>query len=142
MGSLRLFFTDPEDDTAIDSILSAFVEASGASWEDYANFDQDLATNSTIDEEWEAALLEKAKAGTSTEDRADTIKDENQEEEEEEVVIEKPILTAGTAISYLDDLSQSPELLDLISKSRTTIEKLMCNTDRLKQTKLSDYMYF
>ena len=34
----------------------------------------------------------------------------------------------------------SPELLDLISKSRTTIEKLMCSSDRLKLTKLSDYV--
>ena len=39
-------FADPEDDTAIDSSLTAFVEASGVSWEVYANFDQDLATNS------------------------------------------------------------------------------------------------
>ena len=137
-GFTEAVFTDPEDDTAIDSSLSAFVEASGASWEVYANFDQELATNRTIGEEWEAALLEKARTGTSADDRAETIEDENEEEEEEEVVIEKPILTAGTAISYLDDLRdfalsrQCPELLDLISKSRTTIEKLMCNPDRLK----------
>ncbi|KAL5486940.1 hypothetical protein EMCRGX_G019483 [Ephydatia muelleri] len=55
-----------EDDTAaIDSTLSAFVKASGASWKMYANFDQDLATNETIDEDWDAALLEKARSGTS-----------------------------------------------------------------------------
>ena len=59
-------FTDQEDDTAaIDSTLSAFVKASGASWKMYANFDQDLATNETIDEDWDAALLEKARSGTS-----------------------------------------------------------------------------
>ena len=50
-----------------------------------------------------------------------------------------------TAISYQDDLRdfalsrQSPGLVELISKSRTAIEKLMCNPDRLKQTKLSDF---
>ena len=135
-GFSEAVFTDP-DDTAIDSSLSAFVEASGASWEVYANFDHDLATNRTIGEEWEAALLENARTGTSAEDRADTIEDENEEEEEEEVVIQKPILTAGTTISYLDDLRdfalycQCPELLDLISKTRTTIEKLMCDPDKL-----------
>ena len=41
------------------------MEASGASWEMYAHFDQDLAKNMTTDEDWEAALLEKARAGTS-----------------------------------------------------------------------------
>ena len=63
------------------------------------------------------------------------------EKEEEEVVTEKPTLSSVAAISYLDELGefvlfqQSPELLDLINKSRITIEKLMC---RLKQTTLSD----
>ena len=67
------------------------MEASGASWEMYANFDQDLATNMTTDEDWEAALLLKARAGTSADGSADTINDEDKEEEEEEVVTEKPI---------------------------------------------------
>ena len=63
------------------------------------------------------------------------------EKEEEEVVTEKPTLSSVAAISYLDELGefvlfqQSLELLDLINKSRITIEKLMC---RLKQTTLSD----
>ena len=94
-------FTDQEDDTAIDSSHSAFVEASGTSWEMYANFDQDLATNMTTDEDWEAALLEKARAGTSADGSADTINDEDNEEEEEEVVTEKPTLSSVAAISYL-----------------------------------------
>ena len=80
--------------------------------------------------------MEKARARTSAEDRADTNEDENMEEEEDEMVTDKPILSAGTAISCLDELRhfalshQSPELLD---KSRTTTEKLTCNP------KLSDF---
>ena len=53
--SLMMFLLTRKMTTAIDSSLSAFVEASGASWEMYANFDQDLATNMTTDEDWEAA---------------------------------------------------------------------------------------
>ena len=45
--------------TLPDSSHSAFVEASGTSWEMYAYFDQDLATNMTTDEDWEAALRRK-----------------------------------------------------------------------------------
>ena len=124
-GFTKAVFADPEDDTAIDSSLTAFVEASGVSWEVYANFDQDLATNRTIDEDWEAALPEKARVETSAKDKADTNEDENEEEEEDEMVIDKPTLSAGAAISYLDELRdfalsrQSPKLLELISKSRT-----------------------
>ena len=85
--------------------------------------------------------MEKARNKSSSEDKADT----NEDEEEDELVVDKPILSAGTAISYQDDLRdfalsrQSPGLVELISKSRTAIEKLMCNPDRLKQTKLSDF---
>ena len=124
MDSLRLFFSDPEYDTAIDSSVIAFVESSGVSWEVYANFDQDLATNRTIGEDWEAALLEKAKAGTSAKDKADTYEDQNEEEEKDEMVIDKATLSVGTAISYPDELRdfalsrQSPELLELIVKAR------------------------
>ena len=90
-------------------------------------------------------LLEKANNKSSSEDKADTNENENEDEEEDEMVVDKPTLSAGTATSYLDDLRdfalsrQSPELLELISKSRTAIEKLMCNPDRLRQTKLSDF---
>ena len=61
------------------------------------------------------------------------------------MVVDEPTLSAETAICYLDDPSdfvqcrQSPELLEPISKRRIAIEKFMCNPDRLKQTKLSDY---
>ena len=145
MVSPKLFFSDPEEDTTftIDSSLGAFVETCGASWEVYANFDQDLATNRAIDDDWEAVLLEKARNKSSSEDKADT--DEDEVEEEDEMVVDKPTLSAETAVSHLDDhrdfaLSpQSPELLELISKSRTAIEKLMCDPHHLKQTKLSDF---
>ena len=78
--------------------------------------------------------MEKARNKSSSEDKADT----NEDEKEDEMVVDKPILSAGTAISYQDDLRdfalsrQSPGLVELISKSRTAIEKLMCNPDRLK----------
>ena len=142
--SPKLFFSDPEEDTTctIDSSLGAFVETCGTSWEVYANFDQDLATNRAIDDDWEAVLLEKARNKSSSEDKADT--DEDEVEEEDEMVVDKPTLSAETAVSHLNDLRdfalsrQSPELLELISKSRTAIEKLMCDPHHLKQTQLSD----
>ena len=144
-GFTQAVFSDPEEDTTctIDSSLGAFVETCGASWEVYANFDEDLATNRAIDDDWEAVLLEKARNKSSSEDKADTDVDEV--EEEDEMVVDKPTLSAETAVSHLDDLRdfalspQSPELLELISKSRTAIEKLMCDPHHLKQTKLSDF---
>ena len=46
-GFTQAVFADPEEDTTctIDSSLGAFMETCGASWEVYADFDQDLATN-------------------------------------------------------------------------------------------------
>ena len=75
------------------------MEHCGVSWEVCANFDQDLATNRTIDQEWEAVLLEKSKTKSSSKDNTDTNKDENEEEEENEMAIEKPTISAGTAVS-------------------------------------------
>ena len=83
------------------------MKASGASWEmQCKHFDQDLVTNMTTDEDWEAALLEKARAGTSADGSADTINDEDNEKEEEVVVTEKPTLSSVAAISYLDELRE------------------------------------
>lgn len=53
-------------------------------------------------------------------------------------------ISSGTAITYLDELGdfalsrQSSELVELINKVRTTLEKLFGNVDRLKETQLSD----
>ena len=146
-GFTQAVFADPEEDTTctIDSSLGAFMETCGASWEVHADFDQDLATNRGIDEDWEAVLLEKARNKSSSEDKADTNEDETEDEEEDEMVVEQAYLSAETAISHLDVLRdfalsrQSPELLELISKSRIAVEKLMCNPHCLKQTKLSDF---
>ena len=86
----------------------------------------------------------KARNKSLSEDKANTNEDENEDEEEDEMVVDKPTLSAETAISHLDDLRdfalscQGPELLELISKSRNAVEKLMCDPHRLKQTKLSD----
>ena len=146
-GFTQAVFADPEEDNActIDSSLGALVETCGASWEVYANFDQDLATNGSIDEDWEAVLLEKARSKSSSEDKVDINEDENEDEEEDETVDDKPILSAEAAISHLVDLRdfalsrQSPELLELISKSKNVVEKLMCDPHHLRQTKLSDF---
>ena len=35
---------------------------------------------------------------------------------------------------------QNPELLEYISKSKAAIEKSMCDSKRVKQTKLTDYL--
>ena len=100
-GFTQAVFSDPEEDTTctIDSSLGAFVETCGASWEVYANFDEDLATNRAIDDDWEAVLLEKARNKSSSEDKADT--DEDEVEEEDEMVVDKPTLSAETAVSHL-----------------------------------------
>ena len=55
-GVTEAVIADTEEDTLIDGSLGAFVESCGVSWEVYANFDQDLATNWTINEDWEAVL--------------------------------------------------------------------------------------
>ena len=69
------------------------------SWEVYANFNQDLATNWTINEDWEAVLPgKKAKTKSSADNKTDTNEEEN----------EMFIVSAGTAISYLDDLGRNP----------------------------------
>ena len=62
-----------------------------------ANFDQDLATNKTI-------LMEKARTKSSSEDKADRDEDENEDVDEDEMVVDKPTLSAGTTINYLDEL--------------------------------------
>lgn len=46
----------------------------------YVNAYQTFAINSIIDEEWQAALLKNARAGTSAEVKTDTNEDENEEE--------------------------------------------------------------
>ena len=51
--------SDQEEDTVIDSTITAFVETCGVSWEKHANFDHDLSTNRSIDEDWETAILER-----------------------------------------------------------------------------------
>ena len=49
--------SDQEEETVIDSNITAFVETCGVSWEEYQNFDHDLSMNRSIDEEWETAIL-------------------------------------------------------------------------------------
>ena len=76
--------SDQEEENVIDSNITALVETCGVSWEEYANFDHDLSTNRTIDEDWEKAILEKAKAQSSSEDVLEKHAEEKDEEEDEE----------------------------------------------------------
>ena len=62
------------------------------------------------------------------------------------MMVDKPTISAGTAIHYLDELrdfalsQQSSELLELITKSKSTIEGFMCSSSRFKQAKLTDFI--
>ena len=88
-GFIEAVIADTEEDTPIDSKVGGFMESIGVSWEVYVNFNQDLATNRTVDENWEAAFLEKAKTKSSAEHKTNTNESEN---EENEMIIEKPTL--------------------------------------------------
>ena len=148
--------SDQEEETVIiDSTITAFVEACGVSlevcgvsWEEYANFDHDLSTNRSIDEDWETAILEKAKSQSSSEDAFEKHAEEKDEEEDEEseMMADKPTISAGTAIHYIDELrdfaqsQQSSVLLELITKSKSTIEGFICSSSHFKQAKLTDFI--
>ena len=62
------------------------------------------------------------------------------------MMVDKPTISAGTTIHYLDELrdfalsQQSSELLELITKSKSTIEGFMCSSSRFKQAKLTDFI--
>ena len=140
--------SDQEEENVIDSNITAFVETCGVSWEEYTNFDHDLSTNRSFEEDWETSILEKAKAQSSSEDALEKHAEEKDEEEDEEseMMVDKPTISAGTAIHYLDEFSdfslsqQSSELLELITKSKNTIEGFIYSSSRFIQAKLSDFI--
>lgn len=125
----------------VDSTLCAFMQNAGVSWEVYANFNQELAANETIENDWEAALLLKAKRINLS---SEGIEDECEEKDEDDSLQDRPTLSPGAALHYLDELRvfalshQSPESLELISKT-WTIENFMCSSSPMKQAKLLDF---
>ena len=70
---------------------------------------------------------------------------DDEDQDEDDISDTRPIVSAGTAMSYLSDIQdfaiahQSPELLDYISKSKDTVSKMICDSGSMKQTKLTDY---
>ena len=103
------------------------------------NFDGILATNETLEDDWENTILESTLGQTSA------MSSDDEDEDEDDISDTRPIVSAGTAMSYLSDIQdfaiahQSPELLDYISKSKDTVSKMICDSGSMKQTKLTDY---
>ena len=127
-----------EDNPVVDSDLQVFTENVGMTWDEYANFDADLATYETVEKDWEDKLLDRVIARH----QGSTISSD--EEDIDDGSGPTPIVSAVMAVGYLDQLRdfalahQNPELLEYISKSKAIVEYSMCKK-LVKQTKLTDY---
>ena len=90
-----------------------------------------------MEQDWEETILAEARGQTST---------TSSDEEDDDDSAATPVLSARAAVRYLNELSdfavahQHPDLLECINKSKTAVENTMCDSKRIKQTKLTDYL--
>ena len=130
---------DDEEEDEVEPYVISFLSEYDVTWDQFVNFDGILATNETLEDDWENTILESTHGQTSA------ISSDDEDEDEDDISDTRPIVSAGTAMSYLSDIQdfaiahQSPELLDYISKSKDAVSKMICDSGSMKQTKLTDY---
>ena len=125
---------DGSAETELNSETEALLTSANLTWEEYTNFDQELATCQTLEKDWEENLIATLREEQSLDE--DDI-------ESEEATESAPVLGVKTASIYLSELrdfaiaQDSPELLNLITKSQNIVEEKLYN--KAKQAKITDF---
>ena len=132
---------DEPADAEFSSEMESLLDQVGASitLEEYANCDQELDICQPLEKDWEENLL----ATLREEESSAVLEDEADMEAADPNNM--PVVTVKTAATYLQELrdfamaQESPELLELITRSQTIVEETMFKK-ATKQTKITDYV--
>ena len=129
-----------DENVEVDEELEDFArQHGGVTWEEFSNFDSNLATTMTVEDNWEENLL----ASCCTEDDRLSDSDEDDEDEENTSI---PVIQPRVAVRYLQQLKdfalfhKNGELLELISTSEVTVEQKFSGKNTI-QTKLTEFAH-
>ena len=133
-GFVELSVREEENETAGEEVnlemdLQFLVHSAGTTWAEHSNCDQELATSYTEEDvDWEQRALERAvNKDKEIQNESDTYVEDDAEEEGDDTSECLSEREAAVHLHQLRDFAvahDNAELLQLISKSQTIVEKL------------------